>query len=567
MTLPVVPETLHRLLTSLDRKGYKAYKALQGRSFDFSPFRVTFEHVQGDPFAAPSRISVSLDAAAAGFSPSYFSTPVRRLALEDHLLRGVNDYLQRMKFSVRGSGKSGVVSVQVPGQKVLKRSALLVDGGRLTLVQFAGLPAQGRTILGQECLRLFSDLLPPLWQATLLADSLDLSRLDRAVHTLEDYDVLQAALRKNDWVSFVANGSILPRASGVSDRPLRKKAVPFRAPGELSAAVELPHAGRVEGMPLPRGITLIVGGGFHGKSTLLRAVQTAVYPHVPGDGRERIATLPSAVKIRAEDGRMVHPIDLSGFMKHLPGIESTQSFSTPSASGSTSQAVNILEAIEAGSELLLMDEDTCATNFMIRDGRMQTLIASHLEPITPFLDRVDEIHQKLGISSLLVMGGSGDYFEPADPVIAMENFRPRLVTREAKRIIRNHPVGRKKESTFPFPPVKARRSSLDRLNFSRGKKETVIQTQRLVTLILGRTEVDTRSLEQLVEEGQLEMCGWILRRLKGFQQNNGGSHVEGLRRIFADLDRKGFLAVAPFNNGVLTLPRLQDVLAVLYRIR
>ena len=558
---------LYQTLLSLEGKGYKAYKTLQDRSYEYSPFVVTFEHVQGDPFAFPSRISIGVDLTDAGFDAALHDTPLRRLALEDYLLRKVHENIGRIRDRIRGSGKSGQISVQVPGQKILKRSALLIRENRMTLRMFAGLPAEGRRILGKECRRLFAELLPPLWSQSLLAASLDTEAIQNHVQTLEDYQALQEELGKNDWVAFVANGSLLPRASGVSDRPLQSGGVVFAAPEGLSAAVRLPHRGRVEGMPVPKGITLIVGGGFHGKSTLLRALQDAVYPHCPGDGRETVATVPSAMKVRAEDGRSVRQVNISGFMDRLPLIESTQDFSTQAASGSTSQAVNILEAIESGSRLLLMDEDTCATNFMIRDARMQALIASRMEPITPFLDRVVEIDATLQVSTILVMGGSGDYFDVARNVIAMEEFQPRLVTEAAQRIVVENPGDRKRETEFPLPAVAERRIGIEKLDFSRGKKECVIQARGRIELVMGRIGVDTRYVEQLVEEGQLEMCGWILRSLKSLLENETLSNVQGLKSIFREIGDGHFDSVLPWNNGLLALPRLQEVMAVLNRIR
>lgn len=562
-----LPLPLKKIFLSIDGRGYKAYKTLQGKSFEFKPFTVRFEHVQGDPFASPTRISVTVDLLVAEFRESDFDTPARRLALEDFLLRRVYNAVRGLREGVRGIGKSGEIGVQVPGQKILQRSSVLIHGNTLSLILFVGLPAAGRTILGKECARMFSDILPPIWKGSLLAKNLDLQRLERWVQTLEDYEALQTELEKNGWVAFIGNGSRLPRASGVSDRPLEVGGVDFEAPEGLSVSINLPHHGKITGMPVPKGITLIVGGGFHGKSTLLRAIQDAVYPHIPGDGRETAATVRSAVKVRAEDGRPVKNIDLSGFMDRLPLVESTKNFSTQNASGSTSQAVNILEAVESGAELLLMDEDTCATNFMIRDARMQALIASHREPITPLVDRIGEIYDNHGVSAVLVMGGSGDYFEAAHQVIAMENFEPEVVTEEAKRIVREHPGARKRETKFPFPPVRERRLDLHDLSFSRGKKESVIQTRGLITLTLGKTDVNTRYLEQLAEEGQLAMCGWIVHRLQALQRNSSGCNRELLRLVFEEMSAGDLTGIASFNTGLLTLPRIQEVLAVLNRIR
>ena len=565
--IPIIPSDLKQEIISLDGKGYKAYKSLQGKSFDYDPFTIRFEHVQGDSFAQPTRLSISIGVDEAGFLPSLFNNPTRKLALEDHLLRRVNYFISANKTRVKGSGKSGKVQVQIPGQKILKRSGMLVKGSRLQLIMFAGLPAQGRTVLGNECLKLFSEVLPPIWHKSLIASSLDKNELSRAIETLEDYQFIQSELNKNNWVTFVANGSNLPRSSGASDTPLLDVSTIFEAPEGLKKLVELPNAGKVEGMAIPRGITLIVGGGFHGKSTLLRAIQDGVYPHLAGDGRERIATLPSAVKIRAEDGRAVSSVNLSAFMNNLPGINSTEKFSTQSASGSTSQAVNILEALEAGSKLLLMDEDTCATNFMIRDAKMQMLVAKLKEPITPFLDRIQEVNEFLGVSVILVMGGSGDYFDPADHVITMEEFRPRVVTEEAKSLVVKNPGQRKKETTFPFPLICERRWDISRLKFGKGKKEAKIRTTGLDILTLGEVEIDVRYIEQLTEEGQLSLCGWILRRLQSALNESDMSFVKGLQKIFSEIEKKEFDGLVPYNDGLQALPRLQDVMGVINRIR
>jgi len=562
-----IPSALRQEILALDGLGYKAYKALQGKSFSYGSFSVKFEHVQGDSFAQPTRLSVSIEMDKAGFGPSLYSTPTRRLALEDHLLRRVSHFVKTNQIRVNGSGKSGEIQVQIPGQKILKRSGILVEGTKLQLILFAGLPAQGRTILGKECLKIFAEALPPIWHNALLASSFDKNELKRAIENLEDYEFLQVELNKKDWVTFVANGANLPRFSGANDHPLLDGKILFVAPEGLKTSLELPHAGKIEGMFIPKGITLIVGGGFHGKSTLLCAIQDAVYPHIAGDGRERVATLPSAAKVRAEDGRAVREINLSAFMDNLPGVDSTENFSTQFASGSTSQAVNILEAVETGAKLLLMDEDTCATNFMIRDERMQALVAKCNEPITPFLDRVQEINELLAVSVILVMGGSGDYFDWADHIIAMENFKPREVTNEAKRIVMENPGQRKKETNFFFPPVRERRWDLSKLKFSKGKREVQIRTTGLDMLALGETLIDVRYIEQLSEEGQLVLCGWILKRLQSILNGNDMSFIEGLQKIFLEIEKKQFNELIPYNDGLQVLPRLAEVMGVLNRIR
>ncbi len=561
------PEKLNQTLKEIDGRSYKTYKKLQETSWDFAPFILKFEHVQGDPFADPTRVSLDFDLQSTGFPAALYESAARRLAVEDFLLRSFHSACDRLLFRSRGSGKSGEIFAQSPSQKILKRSSVLISGDGCQLIHFVGLPADGRRILGEECAEIFSGVLPALWRKALLPPNLDLDQLKKHIETLEDYLALQKELAQSNWAAFVADGSILPRLSGVSDLPLDESAVPFKAPDDFSQTVDLPHRGETPGMAIPQGITLIAGGGFHGKSALLNALQAAVYPHIPGDGRELVAALSSAVKIRAEDGRAARAVDVSGFMKELPLQESTERFSTQSTSGSTSQAVNIVEALEAGSELLLMDEDTCATNFMIRDARMQALIESRLEPITPLVDRIEEINERFQVSFILVLGGCGDYFESAGEVIAMEWFQPRLATRRAKELVESRPTRRIREASKPFPEIKERRLDPAALNFKKGKREIFIRAWGMDTLSLGRSEVDVRYVEQFAEVGQLEACGWILARMKEFLKEAGTSNRQALENVFRQLESEGVESLAPFNTGLLTLPRPQEVLAALNRLR
>ncbi len=560
------PEKLEQKLHQLEGRGYKAYKELQGSVWDFGPVRLTFEHVQGDAFAAPSRITAVLPFASSGLPGDACRTALSRFALEDFLLRRFHQAALTRLRNPKGSGKSGVVTALQPSQKIIKRSALMVTPEQIELVFFVGLPAEGRHILGHECTRLFKEEVPRILRHSLTAETLDVEALQRHIETLEDFHALRDQLQEKGWVGFLADGARLARSAGNSDLPL-DECLPFKSPSGFSASVSLPNAGEVRGMPILQGITLLVGGGFHGKSTLLKALQNAVYPHIPGDGREQVAVNPTAVKVRAEDGRFAHEVDISPFLDNLPGIVSTKSFSTLNASGSTSQAVNIMESLEAECELLLLDEDTCATNFMIRDARMQALIHKDREPITPFVDRVRELYDRFKVSTVLVIGGSGDYFDVADTVVAMDKFQPCLVSDEAKRIAGAMPTGRKQETPQPFPQLTPGRQAPVSLNFRKGKKEVFIAAHGRDTLVLGVNEIDVHDVEQLAEVGQLEACGWVLLALKGWLEKNNGPSVRGVVSFLETMQEEGVACVLPWNNGLVSLPRLQEVMAVLNRLR
>ncbi len=530
------------------------------------------DHVQGDPFAAPSRLRVRVPAARAGFPAELFSVDVRRVAVEDYLTRAFAAAISRFARGHRGSGKSGIIAVDRPGQEILERTSAVVTESWVEIRFVMGLPAAGRRVLGQEAVRMFYDELPRIVEAALLYRSLDAAALRRHVDVAEDQEHLRGQLREMGLVAFVADGAVLPRESGVSDRPLRgPKVVPFRSPAELRVTVRLPHAGEVTGMGVPAGVTLIVGGGYHGKSTLLRALERGIYNHIPGDGRELVVTVQDAVKIRAEDGRRVEQVDISPFINNLPGGQDTRAFSTEQASGSTSQAANIIEALELGAGVLLLDEDTSATNFMIRDRRMQELVAKSREPITPFIDKVGQLYRERGVSTILVVGGSGDYFDVADTVIMMDNYVPQDVTARAREIAKRFGQGRQAEGGGSFGPVTPRSPLGESLNPRRGRREKVkIAARGLHTITFGSENIDLSAVEQLVDESQTRTIGDALYYAATRYFDSRTTLREALEKVMGDIRRGGLDVLSPFrgqNPGDYAMVRIFELGAAVNRLR
>lgn len=554
-------EELRALLIRLDGRGYKAYQEIKGR-YELGWFTLLVDRVQPDPYAPPSRLRVRLPMARAGLPPDLYANRIRRLALEDFLLRSFYSALDR---SSRGGPGEGYLRVERPSQAVLERTAVLVGPEVIEIRLWAGLPARGRTILGRAAARLLLEELPRAVEEGLLYANLNTRALIRQVDLVEDVEAIRAALPDRGLVAFVGDGSILPRRSGVDDRPLpAEEAVPFEAPPSLRVSFSVPHGGQVTGLGIPRGITLVVGGGYHGKSTLLRALEVGVYPHLPGDGREYVVTHPSAVKIRAEDGRYISAVDISNFMADLPSGDDTREFSTLNASGSTSQAANIVEALEAGAELLLVDEDTSATNFMIRDARMQRLVSREREPITPFLDRVQDL-KRAGVSSILVLGGSGDYFDVADCVILMESYRPQEVTAQAREVAQTLPTGRRSEERHPYTQPRLR-APLPWPGSGREGGEERIKVYASGRLQIGRAESDLSAVAQLVEEGQLRAVGEAVGILLSWVD---GRRTVGelLTELEAKLEEEGLDYLSPYPRGDLARPRRFEVAAALNRLR
>ena len=559
-------EDLKNILSRIDGKGYKAYKDIEG-SFEFGPFALHVDHVQGDPFAAPSRLRFHIPLSKTGFAPSLFEHRMRRIAFQDFIARRFDTIQRRLVKGHRGIGKSGLISIDSGKQEILERSAVSIGAQGVEVRFTVGLPAEGRRILGKEAMAIFFQEIPQIGEQCLFFQYYDPSEVRLHVEVAEDHEAIQRQLEEKGLVAFVHDMSILPRRSGVDDRPLTQNVVPFYYPPELEMEMIVPNRGKVKGMGFPNGVTLIVGGGFHGKTTLLNAIERGVYPHIPGDGREYVVTLPSAVKIRAEDGRSIEKVDISPFINHLPQGKDTVRFSTENASGSTSQAANIIEALEMGSKLLLIDEDTSATNFMVRDERMQELVTKDKEPITPFVDKVKKLYNDLGVSTILVMGGSGDYFDIADTVIMMDNYQPRCVTYRAKEIALKHTSRRMDEGGASFGKITPRQPLSHSFDARRGRREVKIDAKSTRTILYGPTTIDLSYLEQLVDPSQTRTIGLMIHYYSEHYLEKTQNLREGLTKLMEDVQEKGFDILLPYKVGNLAMPRIYELAGAINRMR
>ncbi len=558
-------QRLKRKLESIDGQGYKAYRELKG-VYQFEGFQLRVDHVQGDPFASPSRIRVTVPQKMAGFGEGFFIDEARTLALESFLRREVDSSIAKHCGGVRGSGNSGTLRIHPSGQEMIVSSAIVARPAFVEARLFAGLPAHGRRAVCRVACEMFFDELPKIVQSAMIYRSLDSRLLDEWIQTAEDVKFIRGGLAERGLVAFVGDGSVLPRRTGVDERPM-EGAVSFESDPELRVTFDTPNHGPLSGLAIPQGVTLIVGGGYHGKSTLLRALQRGVYGHIPGDGREWVVTEPTAVKIRAEDGRRVEKVDISPFISRLPMGRPTATFSTDDASGSTSQAANIVEALELGTRLLLIDEDTSATNFMIRDRRMQELVVKEKEPITPFIDQVRSLAEQHGVSTILVMGGAGDYLDVADLVIMMDNYLPRDVTSEARRVVQRHPTGRLSEAPGPLPKMKERRPLPASLDSRRGKREKKIDAKGRHAILFGRTLIDLSALEQLVDVGQTRAIGDGIYRLRERYLDGKRSLREAIDLVTATLQEEGLDVLSLTPRGDYVMPRALEIGFAVNRLR
>ena len=484
-------------LEQLDGKTYGAYKTVIG-DWDYGTFQVMIDRIQADPFAPPSLLRVQSTPEKMGLPTSLIETREQRIAVADFLIRTFDREIQ--------SHGRGAVQIARTGQEILERSACSVSADRIELRFQVQMPARGRMILGRTAAEIFDRDVPDAIVNTLdftsseAADDLEAMRAH--VHAYEDYHALQKALVDNGWIAFVADGSMLARLSGVSQLPM-EDAVAFESPESLRREVTLPHAGLVKGMAIEPGVTVIVGGGYHGKSTLLNALQRGVYAHIPGDGRELVATVDDAVKVRAADGRAVTGVDVSPLITELPGGADTARFTTENASGSTSQAASIMEAIELGTRLLLIDEDSSASNLLMRDSRMRTLVES--EPITPLVDRIRALADTGGVSTLIITGGTGDYLDAADRVIMLDTYKCYDVTDRAHKVVEEQP---RKRTDEPWPVSESKRCPLPE-NVQNDRPKT--KAAGTDGIILDNQTISLADVEQIVESGQSEAIAWIVR--------------------------------------------------------
>ena len=557
---------LKQLLDRIDHRGYPAYKDTKGQ-YQFQGYIFSIDHVQGDPFASPSKVSVQVKGSIAGFPEELYKGRHQRAALQDEMTRQFYHAIQKYAFRAKGSGKSGLISVSKCGQEVLERTACEINpkNGDVKLRFEVGFPANGRTINARELEKIVFGFLPECVEQSLFYKNCDKKRVRSIIDLAEDQQYIRDELEKNDLIAFVANGAILPRESGVSDKPM-KGAVRFQSPKEMEVTMKLPHKGEISGMGIRRGITLIVGGGYHGKSTLLKALELGVYNHIQGDGREYVITKDDAMKIRAEDGRSIKKTDISMFINDLPNGKDTRGFYTEDASGSTSQAANVIESMEAGASVMLIDEDTSATNFMIRDELMQRVIHRDMEPITPFIDRILELYQEYGISTVIVAGSSGAYFHIADTIIQMDRYEPKEITKLAKETAKDFPAMSGMENPAEKPVfIRCPRQGRgfkpnDRIKMKTMGKEMVQ---------INRETIDLRYVEQLADTEQVSALGYCVRYAEKHLFQGKDTIQNVVDKLEEKICREGLSSLCESNTSVanLAMPRRQEIFACLNRYR
>ena len=441
------------------------------------------------------------------------SNDARSMAAADFILRSFTYGVRTVARQNRGVDGSGSFQCATLPQQILARNTVTFCARGLSIWFRVSLPgSRSKKVLAGEAEAMFCRELVDIVQR-VKDDLTDGQRLRVQCELVEDMLHVQERLGEHGLVAFVADGSRLPRASGVSDKPARQGVIAFKAPEGEAVVLDFPNAGKVSGLGIRKGVTVVVGGGFHGKSTLLDAVGKGIYPHVAGDGRERVVASKQAMMVCAEDGRSIQGVDISPFISTLPKKADPRAFFTENASGSTSEAAAIVENMLAGADLLLIDEDSSATNFLMRDRHMRKLIPE--DPITPFLDRVRQLYEAHGVSTVIIAGGSSDYLGVADHVIAMREYAPVDMTAEAKAldIPQSHPPAgpwklsdRRQLLPGNFDPLYTN----ERMDKQVPVRIKALRGQELEIIEYGKDLIDVRSLKGIVDADQMLTIGYCL---------------------------------------------------------
>lgn len=551
-----------KLLSSIDNHSYSLYKKIKG-TYNLEKYIISIDHVQPDPFAPPSKCHIIIPRKISGFPDKILDSKYKKIAVSDFLTRTFGKNINHFNKNKNGTGKSGLISINKCGQEMLERTSVLIKENYIEVRFEVGLPSIGRRVLGKSTSNIFFNILPKIIHTSLIYNNINKDALKKQINLILDQQYIRTQLKKMRLISFISDGSILPRKNGISDKPMLDDSIAFKSPENFRTKLMLPNNGLIEGMGIPEGITLIVGGGYHGKSTLLKAIELGVYNHIPGDGREFVITRNDAVKIRAEDGRSIQKVNISPFINNLPNNKYTSKFSTDNASGSTSQAANVMEALESGTKLLLIDEDTSATNFMIRDGRMQKLISKDKEPITPFIDKIRPLYNQYGVSTILIVGGCGDYFDVADQIIMMDEYIPKDVTKKAREIANNTGYRREISAQYTFGNITPRIPLKSKPIHNTHNR---IKSKGKYCIIYGKSTIDLHRIEQLVDESQTNCIALILGILENQIFNNKISISQAVNEIFDKIENYGLDSILPC-SGNLAIPRKYEICAAINRYR
>ena len=553
---------LKNIIQDINGESYKSYKSIEGE-FLFNDYIFYVDHVQDDAFSSPSKMRVKIAQSAALFPDDTYFNRSREVALRDFITRRFYESIRTYSKADIELKESGSISIENPGQEILERSTAFIDQSYVEIRFTLRLPYSGNNVEGNLAEDILFNKLPKIINNSLLFENLDKEALYQHIKTYEDADFLRNELENLRLIAFVAEGSILPRRSDGSTLPIEMdRAVPFVSPNNLKMDVELPNKGQITGMGLPRGITLIVGESGQGKSTLLNALELGIYNHIPGDGREYAVSNPNSVKIRAEEDRNIENVDISAFVSNHSSGKNIHSFSSENAGDYVSQAANVTEAIEIGADVLLIDEDTSASNFLIPEQSSSEGNAEINETITPFVDQARNLYSGYMVSSILVIDGPGNYFDIADFVIRMTNYEAQDITLETKKMADKNRIPR---NDIYFGTIPERIPLVESLDPGNGIQSIEISPKAINYIEFGSSLIDLSFIEQVVSINQMKaICKAIMYSKKYMDGRKSFRQLTSL--VMLDIERSGLDVLNPSLSGEYAEFRKIELAAVFNRI-
>jgi predicted ABC-class ATPase len=555
------------LLKELDGQPIESYQQIVG-DYDFTRYVIKCHPFRVKDAEILPLFSIRVPQTIAEIPSVLIESPIRRTALEDYLLRAFSAEVDKLaSFDMTGLAKRNIV-VTSPEQKILPRNTILVTGEYVELRVAIQLPLQQTLVDGvvtyavdgvrmQEIL--FDELMESVVNS-LLYCNMDAEDVELFVQSMDNADRLRQHLNASGQVAFLAEGSLLDRAE-LSDLPDYEHAVPLGLADGLGEPVDTPYAGTVNGLVVPSGLTVILGEADGGRIELMDALAQGIYNHVNGDGREHCVTVPDAVEIISEPGRSVQNVDLSAFYRE---DVSKQHFSSDWADSFDSQAASLMEALEAGSRVLLIDEQTSCPTFLGTDSRLDEVLGepSHISLAARARQMVDE----LGIS--IVIAGSNlvaEYIPVADTVLQVSQSVVSDVTAVTKEL---------DVSPAAVAPSIQLSSLLSRLRWimpssidpSIGHEDVFVKVDEDGLMQFGRIIMDAEDISQLVSLDQLRAIGLTFYYLKLRYVDEGYSLREILDLVDRDISNEGLNALARDFCGNLARPRRYEVAAMLNRL-
>lgn len=552
------------ILRQIDGHQPSEYSKLAG-DFDFTRFvlhNINIPSFESEP--CESLFVIHVPQMIAGFPESIYDSPIRRTALEDYLTRKMDDAIQCVSHRQASGLAECRISIARPGQEILPRSSMVIARDYVEARIMVRLPVVLGKIAADEARILFLDYLPEIVNSSLIYCYLNSKELLRFVSLMEDADTIRHDLQSRGMVSFAATGSKLNRHLG-TDLPSQDGAR-LEVASELEVEVSTPNAGRVRGLTIPVGVTLIIGDNYSGRSELINALAAGIYNHIPNDGREQVISVPDAVHIVAESGRSIQKVDISPFLLTSRTGESTKEFSSSCATPAESQMAGVTEALHVGAQALFFDESSSDPTFLAMDSRVTRLSDTWGGGMASLSDRARQIADDLRVS--VVVGAcacAAEFIPIADTILLIDNYRVVDITKKARELDLAKPT-RFPRCDLPTPNDSYRWVIPSSLDPSLGREEAVIQTNGRLQLLFGRHIVDLSAVPQIADVHQTLAIGWLLYHAKLYHLDDSRTVSEILDLLDKDLATDGMDAITRDLRGDLARPRRFEIAAALNRL-